>query len=450
MRMRTAPSTFSNGEQLGLSFLARPAAPPPVEVPRSWWPTLEGVDKVTKRRVVTMDARELGSRIDALAPRNLPVAWPHPSSADVSGQPYPWPQVIDVDILRHFVERGALIVVNDSGGKDSQVMGILLARVVPAAQLLFAHAILPEVEWEGTEDHARQHAAFARAPFVTAQAGKTFLQMAEDKFRRVPDKPSWPTPGERQCTSDLKRGPLERVIRGYAEHHGFDLIVNAMGLRSLESPGRSRQPAWGLNRSKTLPDPKKGWHPPYPTKQKQRVWVNYLPVHHLTRASVFRTIAAAGQRPHPAYAAGNDRLSCVFCIMGKKKDLRNGVLHYPELFERVDEMETRMGYGLHASKIPLREMTGLTPDEAKRQRRTLPVLQGAFLPDDLDAPENGYEAECGGDGDVWVDEGESGALRPPPAARGGRRKVPTHANPGSTSFPLACARHAPLLARGRR
>lgn len=471
--MRLLPSTYpiptcSNPpEQLGL-FERPPAPRAPVAslarggilavdpIERVPWPNLEGVDKTTKKRVVRMRGDELGARMDMAAPYRpgRVLHWPQPSMLDVNGAPYPWPMVLDLDILRRFVARGALIVVNDSGGKDSQVMAILLARVVPRDQILFVHAVLPEVEWEGTEEHARAHAQAAGAPFLTAQAGKTFLGMAEEKFKRIPDKPSWPTPGQRQCTSDLKRGPLERVILNYAKHHGFSVIVNAMGLRSLESPNRSRQAVWGLNASKTLPNPKHGWHPPYPPRQQQRVWVNYLPIHHLTRAQVFYTIAAAGQRPHPAYAAGNERLSCVFCIVAKAKDLRTGALHYPELFERVDEMETRMGYGLHASKKTLREMTGLTPAQAKAQRRILPVLQGPFIPPNVNDPESGYEAECGGD-DVWSEEDGEHPNVPPPKpprarnakkAKGATGEFLTLANgPRTPAHPMLCARHAHAL-----
>ena len=47
---------------------------------------------------------------------------------------------------RAMIRAGALVVLNHSGGKDSQAMTILLSRVVPRAQLVAVHAPLGEVE----------------------------------------------------------------------------------------------------------------------------------------------------------------------------------------------------------------------------------------------------------------------------------------------------------------
>ena len=53
-----------------------------------------------------------------------------------------------------------------------------------------------------------------------------------------------------------------------------------------------------------------------------RTWIDWLPIHGLTRREVFDTIAAAGQEPHWAYGRGMTRLSCSFCIMSSLADLR--------------------------------------------------------------------------------------------------------------------------------
>lgn len=51
--------------------------------------------------------------------------------------------------------RGAMFIVNHSGGKDSQAMFHYIHAHVPAAQILIVHALLPEVEWDGVEEHVR-------------------------------------------------------------------------------------------------------------------------------------------------------------------------------------------------------------------------------------------------------------------------------------------------------
>ena len=54
---------------------------------------------------------------------------------------------------REMIRRGALVSSSTSGGKDSQAMTILLARIVPLDQLVAVHAPLGEVEWPGTIEH---------------------------------------------------------------------------------------------------------------------------------------------------------------------------------------------------------------------------------------------------------------------------------------------------------
>ncbi|MDE0033995.1 MAG: hypothetical protein OXU75_12795 [Deltaproteobacteria bacterium] len=54
---------------------------------------------------------------------------------------------------RDMIRRGALVATNSSGGKDSQAMTILLARIVPHDQLVVVHAPLRVVEWPGTIEH---------------------------------------------------------------------------------------------------------------------------------------------------------------------------------------------------------------------------------------------------------------------------------------------------------
>ncbi len=54
---------------------------------------------------------------------------------------------------QEMIRRGALVSISTSGGKDSQAMTILLARIVPHDQLVAVHAPLAEVDWSGTIPH---------------------------------------------------------------------------------------------------------------------------------------------------------------------------------------------------------------------------------------------------------------------------------------------------------
>lgn len=246
----------------------------------------------------------------------------------------------DIDQL---IAQGALFVVSHSGGKDSQAMFIKLRDRIPAHQLLVVHASLGEVEWEGAEELARDQAEKAGVPFIVAKAVKTFLEMVERRYttRPGPDSSCWPSSVNRQCTSDLKRGPIEREVRRYAKANNFSLIVSCMGMRAAESPARAKRNTFKRNDRNSIAG---------------RKWFEWLPIHDMSTEDVFATIKDAGEEPHWAYAAGNRRLSCVFCILSHPNDLANGAKYRPDLYAKYREIETRTGYTMHQSRKPLDEL----------------------------------------------------------------------------------------------
>jgi 3'-phosphoadenosine 5'-phosphosulfate sulfotransferase (PAPS reductase)/FAD synthetase len=219
--------------------------------------------------------------------------------------------------IRALVQRGAVFVINHSGGKDSQAMTIYLREHIPAAQLVIVHAILPEVDWDGIPEHIT--ATCGDIPVHHTQARKTFFEMVEHRGQ-------FPSPKYRQCTSDLKRGPIERTIRQISAARGERLIVNCMGMRAEESSARSRLNTFKLNAGNSVAG---------------REWYDWLPIHHLSTKDVFAMIAGAGQEPHWAYGAGMSRLSCCFCIMSSKADLKTAAKLNPALLQRYVEAERR-------------------------------------------------------------------------------------------------------------
>lgn len=252
-------------------------------------------------------------------------------------------QADDNELVERLIADGALFVVNHSGGKDSQAMFIHLLELVPRSQLVVVHAALGDVEWEGALDLAHAQASSAGVPFIVAHAVKTFFEMVEHRFkvRPGPNSPCWPSASNRQCTSDLKRGPIEREARRYARANGFTQVVSCMGIRAAESSSRAKLSRLRRNERNTIPG---------------RDWWELLPIFDLSTAEVFATIARAGQKPHWAYAAGNERLSCVFCIMGSARDIANGARHRHDLLARYTEIEERTGYTMHMSRKPLLQL----------------------------------------------------------------------------------------------
>lgn len=237
--------------------------------------------------------------------------------------------------VAELVERGALFVVNHSGGKDSQVMLIYLRRFVPAHQLLVIHAELPEVEWEGTQEHIL--ATIGGLPLIVTRAVRTFWEMVDARGK-------FPSASQRQCTSDLKRGPIQREIRRYLKQHPEfkGLIVNCMGMRAGESAKRSKLAAFKIS----LANSKAG-----------REWYDFLPVFDLSESEVFDAISAAGQEPHWVYAAGLSRKSCKLCIMASAADLRRSAELDPSNYRRFVRAERRLNFTLSMSGRTLPEIT---------------------------------------------------------------------------------------------
>ncbi|WP_084332738.1 phosphoadenosine phosphosulfate reductase domain-containing protein [Marinobacterium jannaschii] len=242
------------------------------------------------------------------------------------------------ETIQRLIAEGALFVSNHSGGKDSQAMLIKLLDLVPASQLIVAHASLGEMEWPGALELAEDQAEVAGLPFIVAKANKTLFEMVKRRFQSRPEVPSWPSASTRQCTSDLKRDPIRREVRRYAKAHGFTKIVNCLGLRAQESPGRAKRQLFKIDR--------RGFN-------SVAHWYEWLPIHELSTPEVFATITQDGQKPHYAYSLGNQRLSCVFCMMASENDLRNGAKHHPALLDQYDKLEKQTGYTMHMSQIPI-------------------------------------------------------------------------------------------------
>jgi 3'-phosphoadenosine 5'-phosphosulfate sulfotransferase (PAPS reductase)/FAD synthetase len=242
--------------------------------------------------------------------------------------------------VKSLIERGALFIVNHSGGKDSQAMYLLIRDLVPASQIVIVHADLGDVEWTNVQAH------------ITATTDGHPLRIASAIYKDGTPKSllgEWkrkgkaPSSSQRWCTSDLKRGPLEKLIRRIMAERGSTLAVNCMGLRAQESRDRAKKIQFEKHEKLSVAG--------------REVW-SWLPIHTMTTVEVFAAIAAAGQEPHAMYAKGMTRLSCCFCIMASQADLTTAAKLNPELYAKYVAMEKATGFTLRAKK-GLEEVTGI-------------------------------------------------------------------------------------------
>jgi DNA sulfur modification protein DndC len=235
----------------------------------------------------------------------------------------------DVDRL---IGLGALFVINSSGGKDSQAMTIKLSRLIPKHQLVIIHSHLTGVEWPGVIEHIQENSCGIEVHITRAR--KTFFEMVDHR-RRFPDA------SRRQCTSDLKRGPIQKFINNFCKERRFNTVVNCIGLRAEESPGRAKKEPFRYREDLSA------------AHRKQYEW---LPIHDLTTTQIWNAITLAGQRPHWAYSKGMTRLSCCFCIMASAGDLRVAAEQNPDLFKQYVDKEKELGFTLSMSQKPLTEI----------------------------------------------------------------------------------------------
>ena len=231
-----------------------------------------------------------------------------------------------LDRVRAAVDDGARFYVSHSGGKDSQACYAIVREMVPDEQIAVVHADLGRHEWTGIEEHIRANIAH---PLHVVRANKTFSDMVRHRAITRPDVPSFPSASQRQCTSDLKRSPIYKFIRRDMNERGSVLGINCIGLRAEESPSRRSRQDWQINRT---------------LSNRKRTVYDWLPVQRLLRAEVFERIRKAGQEPFHAYAEGNDRVSCVFCIFGCPTDVANGRRARPELYEEYTRLEQETGW----------------------------------------------------------------------------------------------------------
>ena len=226
--------------------------------------------------------------------------------------------------ISQLIKDGALVICDHSGGKDSQSMFAYLKALVPKEQLVVIHAHLPGVDWEGVVEHI--HNTIDGYEYHEVCAGKTFLEMVERRGM-------WPGAETRQCTSDLKRGPIEKRIRAICKERGCNIVINCMGIRAEESSSRAKKNPWKLNIKNSVAG--REWYEWYPIFEKKIDWV-------------WDTIAESFQQPHWAYGAGMSRLSCCFCILASKNDLKTAATLRPDLLDTYDALERKINHTLVA------------------------------------------------------------------------------------------------------
>ncbi|MGP3950821.1 phosphoadenosine phosphosulfate reductase domain-containing protein [Streptomyces sp. 7N604] len=219
-------------------------------------------------------------------------------------------------------------------------------------KVVVVHADLDDIEWEGVKKLAEEQARLSgvrRFEVVRAKGGdllervvERFFKLkakAEDKAReegrdpataKVP--PAWPSSSARWCTSDLKRTPIWTLFTRLANelaHLGRPVrILNCLGQRAAESEQRAELAPVEIDRS---------------ASNGKRHVTTWRPIHGWSDAEVWREIARSGLPYHEAYDWGNQRLSCMFCVLGCVGDLVLAARRIPKKAAEYAAVEIQVG-----------------------------------------------------------------------------------------------------------
>jgi DNA sulfur modification protein DndC len=248
-------------------------------------------------------------------------------------------------------------VVNHSGGKDSTRMLGLVRQKFPNVR---TYAVMADTGFEhklpvSAADWARQRCAeFGVELTVVRNPNRTYLEMVEQRGK-------FPSAQYRQCTSDLKRGPIDKFIRSLPHK----LIVSCIGIRAEESNSRARLSPLSRNQSLST---------------RRRAVYNWLPIFDRTLPDVLSWHWVNGIRLHPVYVPEYHqdgtvggylrRFSCRVCIFSTNADLRAIQIHDRAAFDLISSLEGKLNFTMRpgASLVQIVETQPSTRAEESRQQ----------------------------------------------------------------------------------
>lgn len=204
---------------------------------------------------------------------------------------------------------GREVVVSISGGKDSTATALLLRE----GGIDF-RAIHMDTGWEheDTESYVRDYLPTLFGPIEILQGKHGGMEQLVIKRGMFPSRM------RRFCTQELKVRPFLAWLRRTVDEEGVDL-VNAVGIRSAESPARANLAEWE-------------WSDSYDCE----VW---RPIIRWTLADVIAIHHRHGARPNPLYLRGATRVGCWPCIFARKGEVRMIADTDPGRVDRIRALE---------------------------------------------------------------------------------------------------------------
>jgi len=282
---------------------------------------------------------------------------------------------MSLELINMAIDQGAVLYPNVSGGKDGQAMvKTMMNNGIPIEGLI--HADLGRTEWKESIGMCEKLSRETGKPLhvVRRSDGRDMIDHWRHRLNQLKGtgKPFWSSSQSRYCTSDMKRDPIDKFYRNC----GHNFIVSCEGIRGGESKPRAKKIPLTIRTRITAPYYKgmtvqeaiAAYNP------KHRLALTWYPIFHFSLEDVLATYGMnsaalqvyrdiykgigkvmGGWPFHPAYVYGNNRVSCVFCILGCNNDLKVGAKHRPELLNMMIEMEEE-GQATFKNNFSLKEL----------------------------------------------------------------------------------------------
>lgn len=233
------------------------------------------------------------------------------------------PQVAVTPEISGLLAANAPVAIGVSGGKDSSAVAFAtvayLDSIGHTGPRILIHSDLGVTEWEQSLEWCQRLAARLGLELIVVRRPKGDMmqrweQRWSDNVARyralecVQLILPWSTPDMRFCTSEMK---VDVICRELSRRYPGQTIVNVNGIRREESTARACKPVWKEQ-------------PKLTSKTLATLGVDWHPIIEWTLEDVLDLLKAVDFPLHPAYLVWMlTRVSCVFCIMSSRDDLKN-------------------------------------------------------------------------------------------------------------------------------
>ncbi len=222
---------------------------------------------------------------------------------------------------------GSPIGIGVSGGKDSCAVAFrtnaYLNEIGHRGPRLLIHSDLGSVEWRESLPVCRQLADVTGLELVTVKRAAGGLMERwhtrwQNNVHRYANMECvklilpWSTPSMRFCTSELKTAIICREL---TQRFSGQTILSVTGIRREESSQRAKSPIYKTQARLTRASRD-------PAAHGTRGF-DWHPILDWSKQDVFDYLAECDFPLHEAYTTyGSSRVSCCFCILGAKADLK--------------------------------------------------------------------------------------------------------------------------------